>query len=160
MENLKNRIQIGVIGDGNCSENASLLAYNTGRLIAENKAVLVTGGLFGVMENASRGAKEAGGLVLGILPGFEMSDANRYVDIAIPTGMSHARNVLVVRSSMVVIAVEGSYGTLSEIALSLKIGVPVIGLNTWDVSTDIIKAATPEEAVEKAVLMVKDGSCR
>lgn len=155
MDSIKNRVQIGVVGDGNCSGNAAGLAYHTGRLIAENGAVLVTGGLLGVMENASRGAKEAGGLVVGILPGFDISDANSYVDIAIPTGLSHARNALVVRASRVVIAVEGSYGTLSEIALALKMGIPVIGINTWDISPDIIKTSTPEEAVEKAMALIK-----
>ncbi len=125
-----------------------------GRHIALNNAVLFCGGLGGVMEMAAKGAREAGGLTVGLLPGFEFGDANPYIDIAIPTGLSHARNILVVRAAMAVIAVEGSYGTLSEIALALKIGKPVIGLQTWDIGPEIIKAHTAQEAVEKALHMV------
>ena len=112
-------------------------------------------GLGGVMEMAAKGAREAGGLTVGLLPGFNFSDANPHIDIAIPTGLSHARNMLVVRASMALIAVEGSYGTLSEIALALKMGKPVIGLHTWDIGPEIIKAHTAQEAVEKALHMVK-----
>ena len=88
----------------------------------------------------------------------EIDDANPYIEIAIPTGLSHARNVIVVRSSMAVIAVEGSYGTLSEIAIALKLGKPVIGLNTWDIGPEIIKAHTAEEAVKKAFSTVRKGN--
>lgn len=153
-----NRMQIGVIGAGDCSAAAATLAYEVGKLIARNKAVLVCGGLGGVMEHAARGAQDAGGLTIGILPGFETSDANPYIDIAIPTGLSHARNILVVRSSQAVIAVEGAYGTLSEIAIALKLGKPVIGLNTWDIGPEIIKADSPEDAVAQAVRSITRGS--
>jgi uncharacterized protein (TIGR00725 family) len=151
--NIKDRVHIGVIGAGDCSERAARTAYEVGRHIARNNAVLFCGGLGGVMEMAAKGAREAGGLTVGLLPGFAFSDANPHIDIAIPTGLSHARNILVVRSCMAVIAVEGSYGTLSEIAIALKLGKPVIGLNTWDIGPDIIKAETAEEAVAKAVHM-------
>jgi uncharacterized protein (TIGR00725 family) len=112
------------------------------------------------MEAACRGAKDAGGLTLGILPGAQASDANPYVDIAIPTGMGEARNVLVVRSAAVVIAVGGQFGTLSEIAFALKLGIPVIGLGTWELMKDgraidvIHRARTPHEAVDLAMAMV------
>lgn len=148
-------LQIGVIGAGTCSAKVASVAYDVGRLIAQNQAVLFCGGLGGVMENASQGARDAGGLTVGILPGFDITDANPYIDIAIPTGLSHARNVLVVRSCMAVIAVEGSYGTLSEIAIALKLGKPVIGLNTWDIGQEIIKARTAEEAVKRAILFIQ-----
>ncbi|MEI6125458.1 MAG: TIGR00725 family protein [Pseudomonadota bacterium] len=148
-------MQIGVIGAGACSAHAAILAYEVGRLIAQNNFVLVCGGLGGIMEHAARGAYEAGGLTVGILPGFELKDANPFIRIAIPTGLSHARNILVVRASLSVIAIEGSYGTLSEIAIALKLGKPVIGLDTWDVGPDIIKAATPEDAVTTAIRMMK-----
>jgi hypothetical protein len=148
-------MQIGVIGAGTCTSEVASLAYDVGKLIAHNSAILVCGGLGGVMEHASRGARDAGGLTVGILPGFDMTDANPYIDIAIPTGLSHARNVLVVRSSMAVIAVQGSYGTLSEIAIALKLEKPVIGLNTWDIGPEIIKAKTAKEAVKKAILMIQ-----
>lgn len=147
-------MQIGVIGAGKCSSHIASLAYDVGRLIAQKNAVLVCGGLGGVMEHASRGAHDANGITVGILPGFVITDANPYIDIAIPTGLSHARNILVVRSSMAIIAVEGSYGTLSEIAIALKLGKPVIGLNTWDIGPEIIKTKTAEEAVEKALSMI------
>ena len=148
-------MQIGVIGAGTCSPEAASLAYDVGRLIAQNSAILVCGGLGGVMEHASRGARDAGGLTVGILPGFDLTDVNPYIDIAIPTGLSHARNVLVVRSSMAVIAVQGSYGTLSEIAIALKLGRPVIGLDTWDIGPEILKAKTADEAVQKAIMVIE-----
>ena len=142
---------ISVIGAGECSEEIYEIAENVGRLIARENAVLVTGGLGGVMEAASKGAKEAGGITVGILPGFSSEDANRFVSIPITTGLSHARNTIVARSADAVIAVSGEYGTLSEIAIALKLGKPVIGINTWDNVEGIIKVNTPEEAVQKAL---------
>lgn len=144
-------MQIGVIGAGVCSARAAGLAYDVGRLIAENGAVLVCGGLGGVMEHAARGAYDAGGVTVGILPGFDMQEANPYIQVMIPTGLSHARNVLVVRSSQAVIAIEGSYGTLSEIAFALKLGKPVIGLSTWDIGSEIIAVETARDAVSTAL---------
>ncbi len=142
---------ISVIGAGACSEKIYEIAENVGRLIARENAVLVTGGLGGVMEAASKGAKEAGGITVGILPGFSKDEANKFVGIPITTGLSHARNTIVVRSADAVIAVSGEYGTLSEIAIALKLGKPVIGINTWDNVEGIIKVNTPEEAVKKAL---------
>ncbi len=154
MADIIRKVHIGVIGAADCSDTAARLACEVGRHIAINKAVLFCGGLGGVMEMAAKGAREEGGLTVGLLPGFNFSDANPYIDIAIPSGLSHARNMLVVRASMAIIAVEGSFGTLSEIALALKIGRPVIGLQTWDIGPEIIKAQTAREAVEKALHMV------
>lgn len=144
-------LQIGVIGPGQCSQRAALLAEQVGREIAQCSALLICGGLAGVMAAAAKGACEAGGITVGILPGFLMEEANPHITIPIVTGMSHARNVLVVRSSHALIAVEGGYGTLSEIAIALKLGKPVIGLHTWNVSSKIIEAQTPQEAVRLAL---------
>lgn len=151
MADIKDRVHIAVIGAGDCSKKAAHLAYDVGRHIALNNAVLFCGGLGGVMEMAAKGAREAGGLTVGLLPGCEFGEANPHIDIAIPTGLSHARNIILIRAAMAVIALDGSYGTLSEIAIALKIGKPVIGLQTWDIGSGIIKARTPEEAVRKAL---------
>jgi len=144
-------LQIGVIGPGQCSQQTAILAEQVGREIAQCRALLICGGLGGVMAAAARGASEAGGTTVGILPGFLIEEANPHITIPIVTGMSHARNVLVVRSSHALIAVEGGYGTLSEIAIALKLGKPVIGLHTWNVSAKIIEAQTPQEAVRLAL---------
>ena len=113
-------MQIGVIGGSDCTEKFVYVAEEVGRCIAEKGAILICGGLGGVMESAARGAKKAGGTTIGILLGFNRYEANKYIDIAIVTGMDHARNIIIVRSSDALIAVAGSYGTLSEIALGLK----------------------------------------
>jgi uncharacterized protein (TIGR00725 family) len=118
--------------------------------VAERGAVVVCGGLGGTMEAACRGAKGGGGTTVGILPGGDRSAANAYVDFALPTGLGEARNALVVRAADVVIAVGGGYGTLSEIALALRIGKPVIGLETWDVE-GVQVASDPEAAVAAAL---------
>jgi uncharacterized protein (TIGR00725 family) len=147
---------ISVIGAGECSEEIYEIAEKVGGLIAREKAILVTGGLGGVMEAASKGAKEADGITVGILPGLNSKDANRFVGIPITTGLSHARNIIVARSADAVIAVSGKYGTLSEIAVALKLGKPVIGINTWDNVDGIIKVNTPEEAVKKALELISE----
>jgi uncharacterized protein (TIGR00725 family) len=118
-----------------------------GRLVAARGAVLVCGGLAGVMEAACRGAKDGGGTTVGILPGAERSAANEFVDVAIPTGLGEARNALVVRAADALIAVGGGYGTLSEIAFALKAGKPVAGLGSWQIE-GVQRADTPEAAVE------------
>ena len=141
---------ISVIGAGSCNNKTYVMAENVGRLVAQRGAILITGGLGGVMEAASKGANEAGGTVIGILPGFSKKDANAYVTVPITTGLSHARNVIVVRSADAVIAVAGEYGTLSEIAIALKLGKPVIGINTWENIEGVVKADNAEDAVAKA----------
>lgn len=144
------KARIGVIGGGQCTREAYALALEVGRRIAERGGILISGGLGGVMEAASRGAKEAGGLTIGILPGFSASEANPYVDIPIVTGMSLARNLIIVRTAQVLIAIEGGYGTLSEIAFALQLEVPLVGLKLSFSDEKIIMAENPEDAVEKA----------
>jgi uncharacterized protein (TIGR00725 family) len=150
---------IAVIGAGRCSAAVAAQAEAAGRELARRGAVLVCGGLGGVMEAACRGAKSAGGVTVGILPGRSRHDANPYVDIPIVTGIGEARNVLVVQSAQAVIAVHGEYGTLSEIAHALKLGTPVVGIGTWQLIKDgverqaIVRAETPLEAVKQAMAL-------
>jgi uncharacterized protein (TIGR00725 family) len=152
---------IGVIGGGKCSRSIARLAQEVGRELAEHGATVICGGLGGVMEAVCKGAKEAGGLTIGILPGNKQSDANPYVDIPIVTGMGEMRNVIIVKSAQVVIAIDGEYGTLSEIGHALKNGVPVIGLNTWSLAKagkaddSIIIAEDAKDAVQKALAAVR-----
>jgi uncharacterized protein (TIGR00725 family) len=145
---------ISVIGAGTCNNEIYSIAEEIGKLIAQKGAILVTGGLGGVMEAASKGALDAGGTTVGILPGFSKEDANKYVSIPITTGLSHARNIIIARSADVVIAVSGEYGTLSEIAVALKLGKPVIGVKTWENIDGLIEADSSQEAVNKAFELV------
>jgi uncharacterized protein (TIGR00725 family) len=138
-------VQVAVVGAGDYEENRCALARELGRKIAERGHVLITGGLGGVMEAASEGSKEAGGITVGILPG-EKEAANPYVTVAIGTGMGHGRNAIIVRSADVVIALPGIYGTLSEIALALKMDKMVIDLGDWNIE-GMLKAESPEEAM-------------
>jgi uncharacterized protein (TIGR00725 family) len=117
--------------------------------VAERGAVLVCGGLGGAMEAACRGAKEAGGTTLGVLPGVDRGEANPYVDIAVPTGLGQGRNLVIVHTADALIAVGGGYGTLSEIALALRAGKPVIGVGSWEVA-GVVAAGTAEAAVAAA----------
>jgi len=141
---------IGVIGSGLATGKVYAEAVDVGRLVAQGGAMVLTGGLGGVMEAACKGAKEAGGTTIGVLPGFDVQDANRFVDIPIVTGLNHARNIIIARTSHVLIAVGGEYGTLSEIAFALKLGKTVISLGSWDLGDRIKKAGSPEEAVTMA----------
>jgi uncharacterized protein (TIGR00725 family) len=122
---------ISVVGGGDCSAAERALAEEVGRLVAQAGATLVCGGLGGVMEAAARGAKKAGGVTIGILPGHDRAVANPYLDHIVTTGIGHARNLAVVSSGDAVIAIGGGYGTLSEIALAAKIGRPVVVLAGW-----------------------------
>jgi uncharacterized protein (TIGR00725 family) len=122
-------------------------AEAVGRGLAARGAVVVCGGLGGAMEAACRGAKEAGGMTVGLLPGLDRRDANPYVDVAVTTGLGEARNALVVRAADALIAVGGGYGTLSELGLALRTGKRVVGLGTWEID-GIEPASSPEEAVE------------
>ncbi len=140
---------IGVIGASSCSAEIAELAEAVGREIGKRGAVLICGGLGGVMEFASKGAKEAGGLTIGILPGTSKEEANSYIDIPIVTDLGHARNIVIAHSSDSLIAIAGEHGTLSEIAIGLKLKKTVIGLNTWDIA-GVIPAKTAAEAIEKA----------
>ncbi len=142
---------IGVIGAGSCNNEVFELAQKIGAGIAKMGAILVCGGLGGVMEGACRGAYEAGGQAVGILPGRDSTDANPYVTIPIVTDMGHARNVLIVRTSNLLIAISGGYGTLSEISIALKLEKPVVGLHTWPNMEGIEYVATAEEALKAAL---------
>jgi len=139
---------IGVIGAGSCDNEIYEVARKVGVGIAKMGATLVCGGLGGVMEGACRGAHEAGGQTVGILPGHDRADANPYVSIPIVTDLGHARNILVVRTSDLLIAISGGYGTLSEISIALKTGKPVIGLGTWPNMEGVQYVTTPEEAID------------
>ncbi len=137
---------VSVIGGGVCTAEQAALAAEVGRLLAARGMGVVCGGRGGVMEAVCRGAAQAGGLTVGMLPGADADEANPWVQIAIPTGLGEARNALVVRAGAGVIAVGGEYGTLSEIALALKWGKPVAGLGTWDIA-GVYTAADPADAV-------------
>ena len=150
MKDLRKRIRIAVIGGSRPGRQALDMALEVGRLIVRSGAVVVCGGLGGVMEAASRGAREEGGLVVGILPGNSPADANPWVDIPIATGLGYTRNSLVVMNADAIIAVDGEYGTLSEIAYGLIHGKKVVGVATWDIK-GVIAATTPEEAVRLAL---------
>ncbi|MEE9555124.1 MAG: TIGR00725 family protein [candidate division Zixibacteria bacterium] len=141
---------IGVIGGSSVDQAAYDTAYQVGKLIAESGAALICGGLTGVMEAACKGAKEAGGNTIGILPGLQINDANPYVDIPVATGLGHSRNLIITNTAKALIAVSGKYGTLSEIAFALQSGKPVYGLGTWDID-GVIRCGSPKEAVTKAL---------
>ena len=148
---------VAVIGGGDCSKEEAKLAEEVGRELAKRGAILICGGLGGVMEAACRGAQAEGGTTIGILPGESRRGANPYVQIPIVTSIGYARNIIVVKSAQAVIAIGGNYGTLSEISHALQGDIPVIGLNTWALSrngqqdSSIILAQNPAEAVNKAL---------
>ncbi|MDP2644311.1 MAG: TIGR00725 family protein [Desulfobacterales bacterium] len=142
-------ICLAVIGGGNAAEETCRLARLVGHEAALRGWILITGGLGGVMEAAAKGAQMAGGLTVGILPGVDRSAANPYIRIAVATGTGQARNAVIVHTADALIAVDGEYGTLSEVALGLKLGKPVVGLKTpWNIP-GMLLAETPGEAVEK-----------
>jgi uncharacterized protein (TIGR00725 family) len=141
---------ITVAGASRCDEATASLARRVGREIALRGGVLICGGLGGVMEAAAAGAREADGLTVGILPGESADDANPHIVVPIATGMGEARNVVNVRAADAVVAVAGSYGTLSEVAHALKMGIPVVSLSSWEVSDEVVRADSPEEAVARA----------
>ena len=148
---------IGVIGVSDSTVEQYKIAENTGIEIAKRNGIIICGGLGGVMEAVCKGAKSLGGLTIGIMPGFDRHEKNQYVDIPIVTGMSNARNIILVRSSQSIISIGRGYGTLSEIAFALKLRIPIIGINTWEVSKDIKHVKTPKEAVDMAFCLA--GGC-
>jgi uncharacterized protein (TIGR00725 family) len=150
MKDIRMRLRIAVIGGSRAGRQAVESAFEVGRLAARAGAVVVCGGLSGVMEAACRGAREEGGLTIGILPGGSPSEANPWVDVPVATGLGYTRNALVVMNADAVIAVDGEYGTLSEIAYGRIHGKKVVGLGTWDVK-GVEAASTPEEAVRMAL---------
>lgn len=137
---------VAVVGPGRASEAEEEAAHHVGRRVADAGLVLVCGGLGGVMAAACSGARSAGGLTIGLLPGLDRRDANPDVVVAVPTGLGEGRNVLVVRSADAVVAIGGGHGTLAEIALALRAGLPVIGLDTWELS----RAGSAEPGIEVA----------
>jgi uncharacterized protein (TIGR00725 family) len=153
--------QIAVVGGGADDSELATLAEDVGRRVAAAGAVLVCGGLGGVMEAAARGAREAGGDVLGVLPTESPDDANPHVTHAVATGMGHARNLAVVASADAVIAIGGEWGTLAEIAFARRLERPVVALSSWTVSgrgemreaPGIETADSPTEAVERALAL-------
>jgi uncharacterized protein (TIGR00725 family) len=146
---------VAVIGPSEATAEEKAHAREVGRLLAARGAVVVCGGMGGVMAAVSRGAAEAGGTVLGILPGRDRADANEHVTVALATGMGEMRNALVVRGADAVIAVGGAYGTLSEIAFALRTGVPVVGIGTWDLD-DVVDVDDPVAAVELALELARE----
>jgi uncharacterized protein (TIGR00725 family) len=153
-------LQIAVIGAGRCGEETVLLAEEIGRLLATRECLVVCGGLGGVMEAVAKGASEAGGVSVGILPGTDVAEANRWVSHAVATGIGEARNLAVVASSQAAIAVGGEWGTASEVALARKLGRPVVVLGEPRVSIDgdgIHHVATPVQAVELALRLAGGG---
>jgi uncharacterized protein (TIGR00725 family) len=158
----KSNLIISVIGAGQPSTKALRLAYEVGQELGRREITLICGGLGGVMEAVCRGAHELGSTTIGILPGNDPNDANPYVSIPIATGLGHTRNSIVAKAGRAVIAIDGSYGTLSEIAHALIEGIPVVGLGTWAISmngdpdSSIIEVENPIEAVEKAVKAALD----
>ncbi|HDK25958.1 MAG TPA: TIGR00725 family protein [Candidatus Atribacteria bacterium] len=157
---------IGVIGNSECLKDIYDVSYMVGKEIALSGNILINGGRGGVMEASAKGAHDVGGLVIGVLP-WDRSDANSYIKIPIVAGIGECRNIIIVKSSDAIIAIDGSYGTLSEIAFALKFDVPIVGINTWDLKSNsgtcpyIPKVEDPKEAVKLAIkLSKKDGEMK
>ena len=156
---IKNKRRVAVIGGSRATSEILKMAYECGSLIAQNNAILVTGGLGGVMEAASCGAKEAGGVTIGILPGRDKERANKYIDFAVLTGLGEIRNALVVMNADSIIAIDGSYGTLNEISYALISKKPLFAVKSWNIAQgegeckrgELIHCETVQEAVEKAI---------
>lgn len=157
-------VQIAVVGGSEVSGREEAMAEAVGRTLAGHGAVVVCGGLGGVMAAACRGARSSGGMTVGILPGEDPAEANPWVEVVVATGLGEARNALVVGSAKAVVAVAGGYGTLSEIALALRSGLPVIGVGTWSLfrpdgrsDVGIRVVADPVEAADEAVRLAGAG---
>lgn len=156
-------LYVAVIGGSDCTDEESKLAHEIGADVSRRGGIIICGGGSGVMEAAAAGACEAGGTAIGILPGENTGQGNHYLSFAVATGLGEARNAIIARTADVFIAVGGEYGTLSEIALALKMDKPVIGLHSWvlkpprDLSRAIVTAVTAAEAVEKAYSLAGKG---
>ena len=155
------KLNIGVLGPNTTTAEQEQLGRAVGQEIAKAGAILFCGGLGGIMRAAAEGAKSAGGPTVGILPGTGKAEANEFIDTVIPSDLGAYRNALLVRSCDAVIAIHGAYGTLSEIAFALRLGVPVIGLNTWEVHRNgspdpgIHRVQTAQEAVALALKLAQ-----
>jgi uncharacterized protein (TIGR00725 family) len=148
---------VGVIGAGDCSDTVYELARKVGYEIGKRGWGLVCGGLYGVMEGAARGCHEAGGMTVGLLPGVEKTSANPFIRIPIPTGLNEGRNLVLVRTADVLISIAGGYGTLSEIALALKMNKPVIGLETWKDIHGVHYVSSPQDAIQSVIKFLSSG---
>ncbi len=146
---------IGVVGSSVPLKEYEEIAFEVGKIIAEKKWILITGGLGGIMEKACEGAKSKDGLTIGILPGSSKKDANQFVDVPILTAMQQARNNVIVNSADVIIAIGAGFGTLSEIAIALKINKPVISINSWDVDDKVIRVDEPQNIVAQVEKLIK-----
>jgi uncharacterized protein (TIGR00725 family) len=151
---VKKQRLVAVIGAGMCDSEIYTLAEEAGKALAEAGLPIICGGLGGVMEAVCKGAAAAGGQTIGILPGEDAGDANPYVRIPITTGMGIGRNIIIIRSAAAVLAIDGKYGTLSEIAFALQLDKPVIGLNTWAVSDKIISVTNVSESINEILKIV------
>jgi len=140
---------IGVIGGHTCNKEVERLAHKLGKKLTKVVDILITGGLSGTMKAVCKGFKMGYGLTIGIITSYDKNDANEYCDIVIPSGLGYARNVLVVQTGDVIVALPGEYGTLSEVAFALQFKKPVISMNSWDIP-GVIKVKTIDEAVKKA----------
>jgi uncharacterized protein (TIGR00725 family) len=147
---------VGVCGAGEASESVAVLAEEVGRGLGAAGAVIVCGGLGGVMEAACRGARSAGGVTVGLLPGSDRAAGNAFLSVAVPTGLGELRNGLIVRAADVVVAIGGEWGTLSEIALARKLGRPVIGLGSWELP-ELEVVTTASDAVARALSLAAGG---
>ena len=145
---MQRKLIIGVIGASRATAQGLAHAEELGRLIAARGVVLVCGGLGGIMEAACRGCREAGGETIGVLPGDRVEDANPWVSLPVVTDMGHARNIIIAQTARALIAVEGEYGTLSEIAIALKLGRPVATLGGWPEIPGLLGAESPQQALD------------
>ena len=145
---------VSVIGGHSCSKEVEQLSQNLGKNLAKVVGILICGGLSGIMQAVCQGFKTQGGLTIGIIPGYNKEEANPYIDIVIPTGLGLARNVLVVKSADIVVALPGEAGTLSEIAYALQFGIPVIGLKSWDLP-GVVKTETIPGVIAEVKLRIK-----
>lgn len=146
---------IAVIGAGECSRKLCDMAADVGRYVAENGGVVLCGGLGGIMEGAARGAKEAGGTTIGIIPSENKADANQFIDYVIPTGFGQARNVLVIRAADAIVALPGKFGTLSEMAFALISGKPIVSVQAWKLGEEIQQVEDPIEAAKIAMELAR-----
>ena len=155
MSDSKKKIYVGVIGAGHCTQKLRKLSAEVGEEIAKAGAILVCGGLDGVMKGAAQGAKSEGGTTIGILPGTDKSEANEFIDYVVCSGFGEARNLIIIRTADVVIALPGMFGTLSELGFALKLKKPVVSLGSWDIDDKVIKAENAKEAVKLALKKVR-----
>ena len=146
---------IAIIGAGKCSKKLCDMAADIGKYVAENGGVVLCGGLGGIMEGAARGAKEAGGTTIGIIPSENKADANRFIDYVIPSGFGEARNVLIIRSADAIVALPGKFGTLSEMAFALISGKPIVSVQAWKLGDEILQVDDHIEAAKLALELAK-----